>query len=177
SSAFRFVLSWWWLRQRWAGPSGSTLRTRSSRRRLWSTSTFRTSRGCLPAPNRRSDAVATSRRPADMARYAVLGATSWGVTLASLLHRNGHEVAVVARNEGEARAVSEARGLARLPEVTLAPGISVVVPVVPAGANGLVVAVPAQALRESVAASAAPRDVPVLSAAKGIEHSTTLRMS
>jgi len=112
-----------------------------------------------------------------MARYAVLGATSWGVTLASLLHRNGHEVAVVARNEAEARAVSEARGLARLPEVTLAPGISVVAPVVPAGANGLVVAVPAQALRQSVAASAAPRDVPVLSAAKGIEHSTTLRMS
>ena len=61
--------------------------------------------------------------------------------------------------------------------MTLAPGIPVVAPEVPAGVDGLVVAVPAQFVRRSVEVSAAPRDIPVLSASKGIEHTTALRMS
>ena len=107
---------------------------------------------------------------------AVLGATSWGVTLACQLARNGHPVRILVRTADEAREVDARRGIARLPEITLPDSVTVQ----PASSGGhfsrLVVASPAQALRESVA-SVPARDIPVLSAAKGIEHGTRLRMS
>ena len=112
-----------------------------------------------------------------MAHFAVLGATSWGVMLAWMLHRNGAEVTIVARTPAEADAVLAARGLARLPELRLPEAIRCVAPTVPEGVDGVVIAAPAQSLRASVEACGAQRDVPVLSAAKGIELETARRMS
>jgi glycerol-3-phosphate dehydrogenase (NAD(P)+) len=109
--------------------------------------------------------------------YAVIGATSWGVTLASLLTNNGHDITLVTRGREEERLVSARRGLARLPEVRLSDQVTVLYASAAAGSpDGIVVAVPAQSLRETLRASRLAR-VPILSAAKGIEHGTGMLMS
>lgn len=112
-----------------------------------------------------------------MDRFAVLGATSWGVTLASLLRRNGNEVVILTRTAEEADSVRAAHGLARLPELRLQDDVAVQPVPAPAGLSGAVVAVPAQSLRHSVQESGIPTTVPLLSAAKGIDHAGGLRMS
>jgi glycerol-3-phosphate dehydrogenase (NAD(P)+) len=50
-------------------------------------------------------------------------------------------------------------------------------PPAPANLDGVVIGVPAQSVRASIEASGLSRDVPVLSAAKGIEHHTGMLMS
>jgi glycerol-3-phosphate dehydrogenase (NAD(P)+) len=112
-----------------------------------------------------------------MASYAVLGATSWGTTLAWLLATNGHSVTLLTRTEAEARAVEARRGLARLPELTLPPEVTVRPPDGRASPDGLVVAVPAQSVRASIPAVAWLRETPLLCAAKGIETGTGLRLT
>jgi glycerol-3-phosphate dehydrogenase (NAD(P)+) len=109
--------------------------------------------------------------------YAVIGATSWGVTLAWLLANNGHDITLVTRDREEERLVGARRGLARLPEVRLSDRVTVLHASAAAGSpDGIVVAVPAQSLRETLPASHFGR-VPILSAAKGIEHGTGMLMS
>ncbi len=113
-----------------------------------------------------------------MATYAVVGATSWGTTLAWLLARNGHRTWLVARDEREAALVESARGIARLPGLALPALVSTCAPAsLPDGLAGAVVAVPAQALRTTLAGMPALRDVPALSAAKGLELTSGLRMT
>ncbi len=113
-----------------------------------------------------------------VASIAVVGATSWGTTLAWLLAGNGHQVWLAVRSEREAVEVRARRGIARLPEVTLPKEVAVVPSTdVPGSIDGMVLAVPAQAVRRTLAEFDVSREVPVLSAAKGFEHDTTLRMS
>ncbi len=113
-----------------------------------------------------------------MARYGVLGATSWGVTLAGLLERSGNDVVLLARTASEAASVDARRGLDRLPELRLGPRVAVsAAPPHGLALDGVVVAAPAQHLRATVRAAGLPRGIPVLSAAKGIELETGLRMS
>lgn len=113
-----------------------------------------------------------------MARYLVLGATSWGVTLAGLLERSGHDVVVLTRSGAEAAALDSLRGLERLPELHLGSRVTAVSePWSGPPLDGIVAAVPAQSLRSTLEGSGLPRDVPVLSAAKGIELDTASRMS
>ncbi len=122
--------------------------------------------------------MATARQPAEMARYGVLGATSWGITLAGLLERSGNDVAVLTRTSTEAAAVDARRGLERLPELRLGQRVAIhKVPYEGPELEGRVVAAPAQHVRASVRASGLPRDIPVLSAAKGIELDSGARMS
>jgi len=110
--------------------------------------------------------------------YAVLGATSWGLTLAGLLAANGHSVTVLARTAAEADGVNTRRGLARIPELVLPPNVVArAASEAHAVFEGLVVAVPAQAVRATLRSLPGLRDTPVLSAAKGIEFGTTLRVS
>lgn len=112
-----------------------------------------------------------------MTRYAVVGATSWGVTLAWLLLRNGLAVTLVTRNEDEASSVRERRGILRMPDVVLAGEFdAVAVANFSPDVSGAVVAVPAQSLRATML-SMETGGVPLLSAAKGIERSTGKRMS
>lgn len=112
-----------------------------------------------------------------MARYAVLGATSWGVTLAWLLGRNGHDVQLVCRSADEAASVTTLRGLARLPEVRLPDTVRPADVIDQQGVAGLVVAVPTQSLDANLAALPASLRIPVLSAAKGITRTSRLRPS
>lgn len=112
-----------------------------------------------------------------MGSFAVLGATSWGTTLASLLHRAGNTVTIVTRTAEEAGALNASRGLPRLPEVTFPQSVLFLAPPIPLGLDGVVLGVPAQSVRRTIEASGLSRDVPVLSAAKGIEHATGMLMS
>jgi glycerol-3-phosphate dehydrogenase (NAD(P)+) len=100
------------------------------------------------------------------------------VTLAWLLERNGHAVTVLVRGEEEAGEVRHRRGIARIPEVRLGPAVGVASPDHgPAAPDGLVMAVPLQALRGTLAAWPALTGAPALSAAKGIERGTAFRAS
>lgn len=122
--------------------------------------------------------MATARPRAEMARYAVLGATSWGVTLAWLLEQAGHQVVLVTRTAGEASRVEAIRGLERLPEVRLGSPVSATAAPWSGGSlAGAIAAVPAQSLAETLFAARLPRETPILSAAKGIELQSARRMS
>ncbi|MCC6383323.1 MAG: NAD(P)-dependent glycerol-3-phosphate dehydrogenase [Dehalococcoidia bacterium] len=112
-----------------------------------------------------------------MATFAVVGATSWGATLAARLAGNGHMVHLLVRSSAEAEHVDARRGLERLPALVLPPTVEVVRAAGFAGTfEGVLFAVPAQAM-ETSAAAPVPRTVPVLSAAKGIDLPTGRRMS
>lgn len=113
---------------------------------------------------------------------AVVGAGSWGTTLANLLGAGGREVRLWARDEGLAREMREANENARyLPGFPLALGVRPTSHLreALAGAALVVCAVPSHGVRE-VMSLAAPDLVPgaiVVSASKGIENSTLKRMT
>ncbi len=113
-----------------------------------------------------------------MPSFVVAGATSWGVTLSHLLAQGGAEVTLLARTAAEAATVDRNRGLARLPGFELSSTVRVrPTEAAPAQPDGIVIAVPAQAFRATAEKPALSREVPVLTAAKGIEHGSLLRMS
>lgn len=117
-----------------------------------------------------------------MAQTAVLGAGSWGTALAVHLARVGHSVSLWSRDEALARRLAESR----VNDVYL-PGIRLPDSVIPSaslsdtlqGTNLVVVAVPSHGCRAVVGAAAShvSKDAIVVSAAKGLEGQTLLRMS
>lgn len=110
--------------------------------------------------------------------YAVAGATSWGIALASLLARHGDHVYAVARTGEEAAAIRERHAIERLPGFTIPPSIHPVGPGDLTGdVRGLVVAVPARTARAFLAQVDLPRDLPVINGAKGLEQGTAARIS
>lgn len=112
-----------------------------------------------------------------MPRFAVLGATSWGLTLAWLLAQNGHRVTVLTRTSEEAAALATTRSSVRLPSLVLPDSVVVTSASEPAAVDGVVVAAPAQHVRATVSSAAIDRSIPVLSAAKGLETHSGLRMT
>lgn len=114
-------------------------------------------------------------------RAAVIGTTGWGVTLALLLARNGHRVRLLARTQNEAAALQNSRRSPRLPSHPFPPSVEPTADPGHAfdGAGLIVMAVPAQTARQNLiaVAPALPRDAVFVSATKGIERSTALRMS
>jgi glycerol-3-phosphate dehydrogenase (NAD(P)+) len=115
-------------------------------------------------------------------KAAVLGGGAWGSALACELARSGHQVGLWAREDAVVREVNQRRtNAAYLPDVTLPPGISASARLAAAaeGAEALVLAVPSQfcrgVLREL--AAAAPARAVLVSAAKGLELDSLLRIS
>lgn len=113
-------------------------------------------------------------------RIAVLGAGSWATTFAHVLAAGGAEVRMWARRPEIAEEISEygtneayMPGL-RLPEAVTA---SADTAAVLTGAQGVVLAVPAQTLRTNLQQWPALPSVPVLSLIKGIELGTNERIS
>src|SRR5699024_9728124 len=118
--------------------------------------------------------------PPSRPRLAVLGAGSWGTTFAQVLADSGAEVMLWARREEIAREIrQEHRNSAYLPD--LLPPESIRAASRPEealeGADGVVIAIPAQALRGTLAAWPALPELPVLSLTKGIERGTDARIS
>ena len=113
---------------------------------------------------------------------AVVGATSWGGTLALILARRGVDVRLLARTDAEAeRLAADGEIAARLPGHSFPPSLRVTADW-EAGANGapfVLFGVPSHTLRDNarrVAPFVAP-DAVVLSACKGLERGTFKRMS
>ena len=117
-----------------------------------------------------------------MTRIAVLGAGSWGTTLADLLARKGDEVRLWAYEPDVVEAVNRRHeNPLFLPGVRLAPPLSAVADAreAVAGAAVIVSAAPSHALRAVLGrvAGAVPAGTLIVSATKGIETDTLRRMS
>ncbi len=117
-----------------------------------------------------------------MSRIGILGAGSWGLSLAQLLSNNGHEVIVYSSKEENVRMLTESREhKTKLPGVRLNESISFTSSLSEAVKlkDIVVIAVPSKTIREL---SRSIRDyVPagqiLVNASKGIEENTLLPMS
>jgi glycerol-3-phosphate dehydrogenase (NAD(P)+) len=117
-----------------------------------------------------------------MTRIAVLGAGSWGTTLADLLVKVGHDVVIWAYEEDVAAAINDRHeNPVFLPGAPLASSLRAtnVLSEAAAGSEGLVVACPShvnRALLAEIVPSLPPNPL-VISATKGIETSSLALMS
>lgn len=118
-----------------------------------------------------------------MSRIAVIGAGSWGTALAvSLARRGGHRLSLWAHSPAHAAQLTDTgENMRYLPGFIVPAGIVITSDLARAtdGADILLCVTPSQALR-SVMEQLAPRLFPgqiILSASKGIEDSSFLRMS
>jgi glycerol-3-phosphate dehydrogenase (NAD(P)+) len=106
---------------------------------------------------------------------AVIGAGAWGTALAGVAARAGREVILYARHAGTAAHMAATRENPRLPGVTLDARITAASDIANAArADIILLAVPAQNLREATAALAPhlAAATPVIACAKGIERGT-----
>lgn len=115
-------------------------------------------------------------------RTMVVGATSWGCTLAICMDRAGHDVSVVCRTADEASELSSAREHRRLlPGVPLPERLVFTHDAASFGPpSTLIWATPSQRLRDNlrvVLPVLPPGDIVHASAAKGLERGTHLRMT
>ncbi len=114
-------------------------------------------------------------------QVAVLGGGAWGTALADTLARNGHRVRIWARSPDVADEIEQTGTNRRyLPGARLSDQLEATadLPEALAGAEVVVSACPSHAVREVLDASRPHLDDPiVISASKGIEIGTDLRMS
>jgi glycerol-3-phosphate dehydrogenase (NAD(P)+) len=103
----------------------------------------------------------------------VIGAGAWGTALAGAAARAGRAVVLYARSPAQREAMAATGETPHLPGIRLAPGIEVTGDLArAAGCDLVLLATPAQALRDA-AMAAAPQIVPgtpVIACAKGIER-------
>jgi glycerol-3-phosphate dehydrogenase (NAD(P)+) len=115
-------------------------------------------------------------------RVAVVGTGAWGTTLAAMLAHAGREVCLWARSEKEALALSASRENKRfLPDIPLPESLAITSSLEQAldSCVMLMMVVPAQTMRENLrrVRPFLHQDTILLSAAKGLETETGLRMS
>ncbi len=117
-----------------------------------------------------------------MPKVAIVGTTSWGVTLGVVLARKGLQVRLWARTEQEASELkSTGPKSAPLPHFDFPPQIYVTSSLIEAvtDVNAVIVVVPSQAMRQNIKLIAEYLTVSmlVISAAKGLEVGSNKRMS
>jgi glycerol-3-phosphate dehydrogenase (NAD(P)+) len=106
---------------------------------------------------------------------AVIGAGAWGTALAGVAARAGRDVTLYARSAGMAAQMSAARANPRLPGIRIDERIEITGDIARAArADIILIATPAQSLREAVSALAPllKKATPVIATAKGIERGT-----
>ena len=116
----------------------------------------------------------------DRARVAVMGSGSWGTAFALVVSDAGNNVTLWARRPELASKINiEHRNPDYFPDLQLAASLKAVSDPREAmtGADFVVLAVPAQALRSNLSQWRIPENAIVVSLAKGIELGTGLRMS
>ena len=118
-----------------------------------------------------------------MPKIAIIGTTSWGVTLAVLLARKRSEVILWARSEQEAAEFAASKpnngtvspGVPFPPNLTITPSLERALN----SAQAVILAVPSQKMRQNIklATGYLANSTLIISAAKGLEISTRKRMS
>jgi glycerol-3-phosphate dehydrogenase (NAD(P)+) len=106
---------------------------------------------------------------------AVIGAGAWGTALAGVAARAGRDVILCARNADSAKQIAATRANPKLPGIKLDAAIAVTSDIAQAaGADIILIATPAQNLREAVTLLAPhlTKAKPVIACAKGIERGT-----
>jgi glycerol-3-phosphate dehydrogenase (NAD(P)+) len=106
---------------------------------------------------------------------SVIGAGAWGTALAGVAARAGRAVTLYARDAASAAQIAATRINPRLPDVSLDARVAVTGEIARAAAADIIlIATPAQHLREAVAALTPhlARATPVIATAKGIERGT-----
>jgi glycerol-3-phosphate dehydrogenase (NAD(P)+) len=106
---------------------------------------------------------------------SVIGAGAWGTALAGVAARAGREVVLYARSPESAAQIAATRANPKLSGALLAASVRVTNDIaIAAAADVLLIATPAQNLREAVTALAPhlARGKPVIACAKGIERGT-----
>jgi glycerol-3-phosphate dehydrogenase (NAD(P)+) len=115
-----------------------------------------------------------------MQKTAVIGTTSWGITLATLVCSKGHDVHVWARTKREATKIGK-KGSDRFPDITLPEKMkfSSSIEEVMDGAGAVILAVPSSTMRLNISriASLLGKSTIIISASKGLEIGSNKRMS
>ena len=111
-------------------------------------------------------------------RIGILGAGAWGTALAVIAERAGREVILWPRRRPQAEALAaERENRLHLPGVRLAPAIHVSAEQAPVfESDAVLVALPAQHLREQLSGLSWPRHIPAVICAKGIERDSLKSM-
>lgn len=117
-----------------------------------------------------------------MAKVGIIGAGSWGIALAVLLHKNGHEITVWSKIEQEiAMLQAEHEHKDKLPGVKLPEDMVFTTDLQEAvsGRNLLVLAVPSAFTRNTakLLKSVVEQDQIIVNVAKGIEENTLMTLS
>ena len=117
-----------------------------------------------------------------MSEIVVLGAGSWGTTIAKVIADGGNEVTLWSRRLDLAEEISQTgRNGEYLPGIDLPSGLSATSDIEAAllDAEQIYIAIPSQSLRESLAVwkPLIPKDATLISLMKGLELGTGLRMS
>ncbi|PID96509.1 MAG: glycerol-3-phosphate dehydrogenase [Actinomycetales bacterium] len=117
----------------------------------------------------------------DAGHVAVLGAGCWATAFAAVLADAGRRVQIWARRPGIVSSINAGQNAEYLPALDLPPTVSATGDPAEAltGADLVVIAVPAQSLRELASgwADHLPAQAPVVSLMKGLELGTGLRMT
>lgn len=118
-----------------------------------------------------------------MKRIAVIGAGSWGTTLAQVLNDNGHKVALWVRNPEKANIIAQTRyNVEYLPQLKLAKGIEITSDLEDAVINAeiLILVVPSHGMADlccHLSKIEGSADKIIISCTKGFEYHSGLRMS
>jgi len=117
-----------------------------------------------------------------MSRVVVLGAGSWGTTIAKVIADGGSEVSLWSRRAEQVESISQTgRNSDYLPGVDLPENLSATSDLAAAleGAEQVYVAVPSQSLRTNLEqwAQSIPKDATIISLMKGLEVGSGARMS
>ncbi len=117
-----------------------------------------------------------------MPRIAIIGTTTWGMTLGSVLAHKGLQVRLWARTEGEIEKLKNAGTNPSLPtDIAFSTGLSITSSLgeALAGAKAVILAVPAQTVRQNIrlVREHLNESMLVVSAAKGLEVGSSKRMT
>jgi len=123
---------------------------------------------------------AFSRAKFIMQKIAVIGTTSWGVTLATLMCNKGHEVRLLARTQREAAKIIK-KGSDRFPDVKLPQSLIITSKLDEAmdDVAAVILPVPSSTMRHNIStiATKLTRSTIIISASKGLEIGSNKRMS
>ncbi len=117
-----------------------------------------------------------------MPKVAIIGTTTWGITLGMVLARKGLEVKLWARTEREAKELKKAKfNPALLPNISFPPQLSAtkLLSEALADTKAVILAVPSQTMRQNIklASEYLTKSMLIVSAAKGLEIGSCKRMS